>query len=254
MALLGLPAAAVQLDGAWMLGGISAVLATASAGAVSQFTRQKAERARLEIEDRAVFEQAETDRRAQHDKEQAHKGQEHAAEEGARGRLRAALDSGDPQALAELLHVELLNEDFPVPVVAEAEFDGLTIVEIEVTLPELDDVPEDRPNVLASGKLSRKKIAAKDRVSIYEDLRRGIALRLAYETLRVLPTVQRVRCRGTFTETGPRGEDVERVALLLDLERAQLGEIDLDRADPSTALRALGKFGCTKKGELREVG
>ena len=87
-----------------------------------------------------------------------------------------------PEDLTQLLEIELANEDLPVPLVFELAYDDADRVEIELLLPEFEDVPETKTSVTKTGKLSEKKMAQTDRVALYSALCCGIALRLVHET------------------------------------------------------------------------
>jgi hypothetical protein len=174
-------------------------------------------------------------------------------EEAAREVLRTAVTRGDAEPLAALLEDELSDEPFPVPVVCDVEFEGCSVVTITVELPELDDVPEERTSLTSTGKLSTKKMSQKDRVSIYEDLCCGVALRLAYEAFRVLPMVERVRVEGGFLHVDARGAEADAVALRFEVPRATFESLGLDRVDPSDCVRSIGAFSCSRRGELSPV-
>ncbi len=242
------------LDGsAEYAGGLGLVAVTAGGFLARQLARRGPYRVRLDAHKRAEHEAEDAARGRDHDAAERRRGEERAREEAHRARLREAVAQGNPEPLVDLLEAELANEDWPVAVVAEVEFDGMADAVIELELPELDDVPEERTALTQRGKVSRKAMAKRDRVAIYEDLCCGVALRLAYEAFRVVPTLQRVRLRGMATGIGATGQEDDFVALTLDLERDAMAAFDLDRLDPSTAVTSLGRWGGNKKGELRAV-
>lgn len=245
----------VILDGAAeQIGGIALVCVSAGVFLRRQLANRAPYRTRLDAKMMVEHEHAEVDRERRHTATELANTEQRAAEETYRARLRASIATNDPTALADLLEAEIADEDWPVPVVAEVEFDGIADVLIEVELPELDDVPEERTSLTQRGKLSRKPMAKRDRVAIYEDLCCGIALRLAHEAFRVLATLDRVHVRGLATNIGVSGADEDFVALTFDITRAAFGTLDLERLDPSTTVAAIGKWGGNKKGELRAVG
>jgi len=176
-------------------------------------------------------------------------------EEAHLSRIRTAAERGDLESLAQVLEAELDNEAFPVPLVLDLELESTREVRIEFVLPELNDIPDSRTQVTKTGKLSPRKMAQRDRVSLYEDLCTGIALRLVYETLRVLGTVEKIEAFGVAnTLDASTGHDEEFVALHLATSREAFRRLGLDLVDASSALEGLGgQFSCNRRGELAAI-
>jgi hypothetical protein len=176
-------------------------------------------------------------------------------EERGRARLRAAEREGDADALAAVLEAEVANEAFPIPVVFELEMNDVHEARIELALPEIHEIPDERTLLTKTGKLSRKPMSQRDRVALYSDLCTGMALRLVFETLRVLPMVSEVEITGTSSGNDPAtGHSSTAVALHLHVDRSAFGTIDWDTADPSSALSGLGgRFACDRQGHLGSI-
>jgi hypothetical protein len=176
-------------------------------------------------------------------------------EEGGRARLRAAEREGDADALAAVLEAELANEVFPIPVVFELEMEDVHEARIELALPEIDEIPDERTLLTKTGKLSRKPMAQRDRVALNADLCTGMALRLVYETFRVLPMVNVVEITGTSSGNDPAtGHSSIDVALHLRVDRPAFQTISWDTADPSSVLTGLGgRFACDRQGHLGTI-
>ncbi len=170
-------------------------------------------------------------------------------------RLADAEAQAEPEALAELLEYELSHQDLPVPLVFELDFDGTQKVSLELALPELGAIPEERTELTKTGKLSRRKLAKRDRIALYAGVCASIVLRLTYETLRILPMVTRVEVSGTTEDLDPAtGHPREYVALHLATERRSFEQLNLNDVDPEAALEGFGGvFAYTKAGELRPL-
>jgi hypothetical protein len=251
--LIGCIPSIVIFDGAWVFAGAGIYLVTALVAAIVQ--QRRADALALHLAQLASFENeaAEQQRRKQHDADHQAFLALHARVEDMKRVLREAIANSDPEPLAAILEAELANEQFPVPVVVDLEFDGLDAVTIDLTLPELSDIPLDQPRVLTSGKVSRKMISQADRAELLDALCCGVAMRLIYEAFRVVPTLQSVELRGTFDEVDALGRSREAVCMLVTVSREQFAAVNLDAAMPTAAVRALGRFNCTKKGEFRAL-
>ena len=177
--------------------------------------------------------------------------QEWNATENARTQVRSSAANGHFETLARILEGELANEDFPVPLVFELEMQSADAVSLELSLPEITEVPEHRTLLTKTGKVSLKPLTQRDRVGIYTDLCAGMALRLVYETFRVLPTVQSVEIFGTAAGIdAATGHPVEFVALQMTTDRLSFDQLNLDALDPSAAVTGLGgRLSISRSGE-----
>ncbi len=169
-----------------------------------------------------------------------------------RGRLRNAVNSQDPEPLAELLEVELSNEDLPIPLVFDIEFVNVSSVCIFMELPELDVVPEEKMSLTKTGKLSSRKMAQKDRFKLYSDICTGLTLRLIHETFRVIHSVDTVELHGLTEQVNPANGHPENITSLhIKISKQDFEQLNLDSLDPISAFTSLnGKFACSKKGKL----
>jgi hypothetical protein len=174
------------------------------------------------------------------------------SEEQYRGRLRDAVNSQDPEPLAELLEVELSNEDLPIPLVFDIEFVNVSSVCIFMELPDLDVVPEEKVSLTKTGKLSSRKMAQKDRFKLYSDICTGLTLRLIHETFRVIHSVDTVELHGLTEQVNPANGHPENItSLYIKISKQDFEQLNLDSLDPASAFTSLnGKFACSKKGEL----
>jgi restriction system protein len=155
-----------------------------------------------------------------------------------------------------VLEVELSNEDVPLPLEFEIEFDGVRRVQIEVTMPTLDTIPLTVSSVTKAGKFSERNMAQRDRVDLYKDVCAGLALRLVHEVFRVLPFVEHVGLRGMIEAPDPAtGQAAHFVVLRLATERTPFLALSLDNVDPSEALAHLGgEMKATREGNLQPLG
>jgi hypothetical protein len=174
------------------------------------------------------------------------------SEEQYRGRLRNAINSQDPEPLAELLEVELSNEDLPIPLVFDIEFVNVSSVCIFMELPDLDVVPEEKMSLTKTGKLSSRKMAQKDRFKLYSDICTGLTLRLIHETFRVIHSVDTVELHGLTEQVNPaNGHPENIISLYIKISKQDFEQLNLDSLDPASAFTSLnGRFACSKKGEL----
>ena len=135
-------------------------------------------------------------------------------EEQGRKRLRNAIELEDPEPLAELLEVELSNEDLPVPLVFDIEFIDVNSINLFMELPDLDVVPEEIMSLTKTGKLSTRKMAQKDRFQLYSNICTGLAMRLIYETFRVVHSVNTVELFGLTEKINPSNGHAENITSL----------------------------------------
>ena len=173
-------------------------------------------------------------------------------EEQERERLRNAVELEDPEPLAELLEIELSNEDLPVPLVFDIAFIDVNNVNLFMELPDLDIVPEEKMSLTKTGKLSIKKMTQKDRFELYSNICTGLAMRLIYETFRVVHCVNTVELFGLTEKINPSNGYAENItSLYINILRQDFEQLNLDTLDPTSAFKSLnGKLACSKKGEL----
>jgi hypothetical protein len=174
------------------------------------------------------------------------------SEERYRERLRNAVNSQDPEPLAELLELELSNEDLPIPLVFDIEFINVSSVCIFMELPELDVVPEENMSLTKTGKLSSRRMSQKDRFKLYSGICTSLTLRLIHETFRVIYSVNTVELHGLTEQVNPANGHTENITSLhIKLSREDFENLNLDSLDPTFAFTSLnGKFACSKKGGL----
>lgn len=176
-------------------------------------------------------------------------------EEDFRKKLREAGRSEDTSIFSELLEIELSNEDLPIPLVFDIEFNDIQSVKIFMEIPELDIVPEEEIKLTKTGKISSKKMTQKARFKIYSDVCTGLTLRLIYETFRVLSMVTSVEIYGVSEIIDPATGHLETItSLFLKTSREDFDKFNLDHLDPSLAFESIGgQFACNKRGELSSI-
>jgi hypothetical protein len=154
-----------------------------------------------------------------------------------------------------VLEVELSNEDVPLPLEFDLEFDGVHKVTIEVALPTLDAIPLTVSSITKAGKFSERKMAQRDRTDLYKDVCAGLAMRLVHEVFRVLPFVEHVALRGMISAPDlATGQPSRYAALQLATDRAPFLAVSLDHVDPSQALTHLGgEMKATRGGTLQPL-
>jgi len=199
--------------------------------------------------------QLEAAAREAHEATEAEREAEHTARRELAGRVVAAAESGDTAVLAEVLEIELANEDLPLELDFEVAFDGPERVGLDIRLPSLSLVPTAEPTTTPGGKPTTKAIGARRRAELYRDLCAGLALRLIHETLRVLPLTQEVECVGRGEGRDPAtGQPGLVTALTIRVSRGAMDELDLDHVDPSTCLEAQGgRLGVAADGTLKGI-
>jgi hypothetical protein len=193
--------------------------------------------------------------RAAHEVYEQGRAQQHEQEELLRARLRDAVANDDAEIVATVLEVELSNEDLPIPVAYEAEFDGVHHLTIQVDLPPLEDIPVTVSRVTKTCKFSERPMAKRDRAGLYQDVCAGLALRLTHEVYRVLPFMESVDLTGIAEGISLATGHPDRFsALRLSTARAQFSAINLDEVDPSDALLGLGgALATTRDGTLKRL-
>lgn len=172
--------------------------------------------------------------------------------EAARATIRDAIGKEDLQTIVSVLESELQNESLPISLVFELELDSTAQAKIEVTLPDLDDVPPQVTSLTQRGKLSTKAMSQKDRTDLFADLCTALCLRLIYEAYRVVPSLARIEVFGTTNGIDPAtGHPHEFIALHVNTTRTAIDALNLDNVDPSSALTALGgRLSCDRRGIL----
>jgi Protein of unknown function (DUF4236) len=193
--------------------------------------------------------------KAEHEADQQKASTEWVQAETARENIRTAIEREDLPTIVSVLESELQNEPLPVPLVFELELDSTRDTKIEVTLPELDDIPSQVTALTQRGKLSTKAMSQRDHTDLFADLCAGIALRLLYEAFRVVPSLLRIEVFGTTSGIDPAtGHSREFIALALNTSRAAIDALNLDNVDPTSALVALGgRLSCDKRGVLSPI-
>jgi hypothetical protein len=193
--------------------------------------------------------------RIQHENEEALRASRHQQEEALRTRIRDAVVSEDAAILSSVLEVELSNEELPLPLDFEIEFEGIRRVRLEVEMPTMDAIPPTLSSVTKTGKFSERKMAQRDRLDLYKDVCAGLALRLVHEVFRVLPFVEHVTLLGIVSGPDPStGQQCRVMGLRLTTDRAPFLTLSLDNVDPSLALSQLGgEMKTTRDGKLQPL-
>jgi hypothetical protein len=152
------------------------------------------------------------------------------------------------------LEMELSNENLGVPITIDVEFQDLHEARLLIALPGLDVVPAQRAQLTKTGKLSRRAMAQRDRKALYTSICAGVALRLIYETFRVLPFVNRVQAIGTVTTPGLGRMERRYAGVALETSRFDLLAMDLDEGEPEAILRSLGgEMSLARDGTLKPL-
>lgn len=190
-----------------------------------------------------------------HEEEENKREREWEEEEDARTKIRESVANEDFEVLENLLIEELFKLPFPVEQEIALCFNQINSVDLEFRLPDLDEVPDEDLSLTKTGKLSRKAMAQKKRLEIFTDLCTGIALRLAYESFRIIDFIDEIRVYGYSQSVDlATGHGEEIYPLLVDISRPELSELNLDQIDPSTAFNHLGGiFQCNRKGSLSHI-
>lgn len=167
-------------------------------------------------------------------------------EEAFRARLRRALETQTPEPLLELLERELAQECLPVPLGVEVACDTIETVSLVMQLPDFSVIPEQRLSLTTTGKLSSRKMAQRDRLSLYSDVCSGLALRLLDLTFSVLPSVQTVIVEG-YAQAGL----VSVPSLRIQMLRPLFDKVQWEAAEPSVIFERLGGvLACDRQGRL----
>lgn len=112
-----------------------------------------------------------------------------------------------------------------------------SFLEISWRVRDFDSVPEDMKTLTPTGKLSVKPMLKSRRFEIYRDHVCSGALRVARETLALLPTVQTVLIHAEDEQLNPRNGHVERMALLsAAFHRSAIEAINFLKIQPSDAM------------------
>ena len=193
--------------------------------------------------------------RTAYDAQETERQKEWEEEEVARKRIRDSVANEDLELLENLLVEELYKLTFPTEQEIALCFNQINSVDLEFRLPDLDDVPDEDLSLTKTGKLSRKAMTQKRRLEIFTDLCTGVALRLAYESFRIIDFLDEIRVFGYSQAVDlATGHEEEIYPLLVDVGRSELGELNLDQIDPSTAFNYLGGiFQCDRKGTLSHI-
>jgi len=216
---------------------------------------RQAEVDRVIRERQAQYEEEMAAAGAAHEAEQSLRAKQHEQEEHLRARLRDAVEQDDAEIAALALEIELSNEDLPIEIAYQVEFDGIRQVTIQVNLPPLEDIPLTRSRVTKTGKFSERPMAMRDRVALYQDVCAGLALRLMHEVYRVLPFVESVNLTGMADGmSASTGHPDRYPALHLSTTRDQFLAINLDQVDPSQAFLGLaGHLATSREGQLKPL-
>jgi hypothetical protein len=176
-------------------------------------------------------------------------------EEETRKRIRESVANRDLEILENLLIEELCKLTFPIEQEVSLCFNQISSVDLEFRLPELDEVPDEDLSLTKTGKLSRKAMTQKKRLEIFSDLCTGMALRLAYESFRIIEFLDEIHIFG-YSQSIDLATGHEEVIfpLFIEVDRTRLNELNLDQVDPSTAFNHLaGIFQCDRKGILSHI-
>jgi hypothetical protein len=145
--------------------------------------------------------------------------------------------AGDPAAfVGALQYASAFDEVMELGMTVQPRIEGDVIV-IKGTITDPELVPTDEVKLTSSGKLSKKEMASSKYWTLFQDHACACAIRLARETLAVLPldrvivTIERIQLD---TSTGHHGP----VAILsVHFDRIKLSSLNVDKIDPSDSMK-----------------
>lgn len=141
------------------------------------------------------------------------------------------------QWIEELLAELRLPVDFSVQFAYSQSANG---VDLDVDLPEIEDVPDDKATILASGKLSVKKKTATERQHDYARCVAGLAFYFAGSIFEISPAIQEVRVSG-YTQRIDKatGHESDDYVYSVKFDRPTFSTLNVAEVDP---IEAFGNF------------
>lgn len=123
----------------------------------------------------------------------------------------------------------------------EAGTDRRDAIEIEFSVKSKDVIPDKELSLTSTGKLSEKAMSKSEYYDLLLDYCSSVVIRVARDTIALLP-VNEVLINAVDTVTNSAtGFDEEITIMSARITRQQLESVNMDRIDPSDALKA---FGC----------
>lgn len=163
-------------------------------------------------------------------------------------RLARRMAEGDRAVWAEILAIELQNEEFPFEFAFDYALETETdTIQLSIELP-------DKTWAVISFFGEAKQPGVMRLRAAHEDLCCAVLLRVAHEVYRVIPESDQLILVGYRVLPDPAtGQLARAIYLKCEPNRADFQHLQLDALDPSSAFEHLGGVSVKKRGELQPI-
>lgn len=237
LAFAGAGLAALASAASW-LGVILLVLAVASVALAFRTNSLLVRRCRDEIAElspaqlETAFQQWQAEKSAHEAGEESRRIEFEAQEDLRLARLRR-LNSGDAEEMAQELEDALQSVEFPLDTEVSFRVVDATRLFLDVHLPDIEELPETKSTLLASGRASIRKKTQKELRQQYAVITHGLAFRLASLAFYILPTCSRVTVSGyTHSQPLPGAQTRDAYLFSIHVDKACYASLDISSLDP----------------------
>lgn len=172
-----------------------------------------------------------------------------------RDRIKRAL-AGDKAFVEEAFEARIEDMELPVEFSIDLDYDEKAgLLHLDIDLPEIEDLPQKKTNILASGKVSIKDKSKRELTSQYAHCVTGLLFFFAGEAFNVSPKVQTVVASGyTQRVNGRTGHEQDDYVASVRFERSFFSKLNTKALEPTEAIRGFEhRFEPYADGRLKTI-
>lgn len=160
----------------------------------------------------------------------------------------------DNEYVTETLESILSEIQLPLDFSVDFQVDG-TIINLDVDLPEIEDFPTVKAEMLSSGKLSVKSKSQSEINKDYATCVTGLAFYFASIIFNISPTITNIRIAGyTQRVNNKTGNTENQYVYSVDFDREKFAELNIEKIDPTQALDNFdNQKNITSKYEMKTI-
>ena len=149
----------------------------------------------------------------------------------------------------------LSNLKLPVEFSVDFNFKEPAIIEVDLDLPEIEDLPNKQANLLSSGKLSAKAKTKKQILQDYATCVHGLAFFLAGLFFNISPKISQINIAGYTQRLDTKtGNTKDTYVYFVEFERDIFSKLNVSQINPIDAFENLKyKRNILKSFEMKEV-
>ncbi len=172
-----------------------------------------------------------------------------------RDRIKQAL-AGGRTFVEDAFEARIADMELPVEFSIDLDYDEKAgLLHLDIDLPEIEDLPQRKTNILKSGKVSIKDKSKRELTSQYAHCVTGLLFFFAGEAFNISPKVQKVVASGyTQRINGRTGHEEDDYVASVRFERSFFSKLNTKALQPTEAIRGFEhRFETYADGRLKTI-